>query len=122
MLYLHHGLAACDFFDVAAVDVDALIYLSLACQVAEVPNICFSISESCHIAPLTHYRTNFLAPTRFQLVRPGAVVIAEEVSGWPGLCRARRDGGVGFGLRLAMAVPDMWIRLLKVRPLWWEKR
>jgi len=31
----------------------------------------------------------------------------------PGLCRPVEEGGVGFDYRLAMAVPDMWIKLLK---------
>lgn len=31
----------------------------------------------------------------------------------PALCRPVREGGVGFDYRLAMAIPDMWIKLLK---------
>lgn len=31
----------------------------------------------------------------------------------PTLCRPVEEGGVGFDYRLAMAVPDMWIKLLK---------
>jgi len=31
----------------------------------------------------------------------------------PGLCRPVEDGGVGFDYRLGMAIPDMWIKLLK---------
>jgi hypothetical protein len=30
---------------------------------------------------------------------------------------ATKAGGIGFDMRLAMAVPDMWIKLLKVRAL-----
>jgi len=44
---------------------------------------------------------------------PQAILIAEDVSGFPSLCRSYEDGGVGFNYRLAMAVPDMWIKLLK---------
>jgi hypothetical protein len=44
------------------------------------------------------------------------VTIAEEVSGMPALCRPLVEGGFGFDYRLAMAVPDMWIRLLKEVP------
>lgn len=29
------------------------------------------------------------------------------------LCRPVAEGGVGFNARLAMALPDMWIKLLK---------
>ena len=31
----------------------------------------------------------------------------------PALCRPVEEGGGGFDYRLAMAVPDMWIKLLK---------
>lgn len=44
---------------------------------------------------------------------PGAITIAEDVSGMPGLCCAVGDGGVGFDARLAMGLPDFWVRLLK---------
>ncbi|KAI0237007.1 alpha-1,4-glucan branching enzyme [Massospora cicadina] len=52
---------------------------------------------------------------------PGCITIAEDVSGMPGLCRPTSEGGVGFDYRLAMAVPDMWIKYLKeVRDEEWE--
>lgn len=44
---------------------------------------------------------------------PGSITIAEDVSGMPALCRTVREGGIGFDYRLSMAVPDMWIKLLK---------
>jgi len=47
---------------------------------------------------------------------PGAISIAEDVSGMPALCRTAAEGGVGFDYRLSMAVPDMWIKLLKDGP------
>eukprot|EP00435_Cladocopium_sp_Y103_P017907 s648_g4.t1 len=51
---------------------------------------------------------------------PSAITVAEEVSGMPTLCLPIDDGGFGFNYRLAMAVPDMWIKLLKEVPddLW----
>lgn len=52
---------------------------------------------------------------------PNCVTIAEDVSGMPGLCRPTSEGGLGFDYRLAMAVPDMWIKYLKeVRDDDWE--
>ena len=48
--------------------------------------------------------------------RPGAVTIAEDVSGMPGMCAPVPDGGVGFDYQLGMAVPDFWIKLLKEVP------
>jgi len=44
-----------------------------------------------------------------------AIVIAEDVSGMPGLCRPVSEGGLGFDYRLGMAIPDKWIELLKER-------
>lgn len=46
-------------------------------------------------------------------IDPNAILIAEDVSGFPALCRSIKDGGIGFNFRLAMALPDMWIKLLK---------
>ncbi|PAA81261.1 hypothetical protein BOX15_Mlig003792g2, partial [Macrostomum lignano] len=47
---------------------------------------------------------------------PFVITVAEEVSGLPGLCRPVEHGGYGFDYRLAMAVPDLWIKLLKGVP------
>lgn len=44
---------------------------------------------------------------------PHSITIAEDVSGMPGLCVKLSLGGTGFDYRLAMAVPDMYIKLLK---------
>ncbi|MCB1096728.1 MAG: alpha amylase C-terminal domain-containing protein [Verrucomicrobiae bacterium] len=49
-------------------------------------------------------------------LKPGAIVIAEDMSGMPGLCRPIDDGGLGFDFRLAMGIPDYWIKLLKHTP------
>ncbi|VVC88097.1 unnamed protein product [Leptidea sinapis] len=42
-----------------------------------------------------------------------AITIAEDVSGMPASCRPVNEGGTGFDYRLGMAIPDMWIKLLK---------
>lgn len=44
---------------------------------------------------------------------PEAITIAEDVSGMPGTCRPVEEGCVGFDYRLAMAIPDKWIEVLK---------
>ena len=46
-------------------------------------------------------------------VNPNAITIAEEVSGMPGLASAFKDGGYGFDYRMAMNVPDYWIKTIK---------
>jgi 1,4-alpha-glucan branching enzyme len=45
-----------------------------------------------------------------------AISIAEEVTGIPGLSRSQEEGGLGFDYRLAMGIPDYWIKLLKHQP------
>ena len=44
---------------------------------------------------------------------PNIITIAEDVSGMPLLGISAHIGGVGFDYRLSMAIPDMWIKLLK---------
>lgn len=48
-------------------------------------------------------------------VRPNAITIAEEVSGMPGLATKIKDGGYGFDYRMAMNIPDYWIKIIKER-------
>jgi len=61
-------------------------------------------------------------------INPKAISIAEEVSGMPGLAIPVKDGGIGFDYRMAMGIPDFWIKLIKEskdeqwKPggIWWE--
>jgi 1,4-alpha-glucan branching enzyme len=46
-------------------------------------------------------------------LKPDAISIAEEVSGMPGLCRQPLEGGIGFDFRMAMGIPDFFIKVLK---------
>ncbi|MEW6080165.1 MAG: alpha amylase C-terminal domain-containing protein [Thermodesulfobacteriota bacterium] len=69
-----------------------------------------------------------LANTVIHEVRPDAVTIAEDISGMPGLAVPVSEGGFGFDYRMAMGVPDYWIKLVKEFPdetwpmghLWYE--
>ncbi|GAV49507.1 hypothetical protein ZYGR_0P01510 [Zygosaccharomyces rouxii] len=93
MLYLHHGVGPSGAFsgnyneylskEKSGVDHEAVAYLMLAND-------------------LVH-----------ELLPQSAITIAEDVSGYPTLCLPRAMGGIGFDYRLAMALPDMWIKLLK---------
>lgn len=59
---------------------------------------------------------------------PKAITIAEEVSGMPGLAASVEAGGYGFDYRMAMNIPDYWIKLIKEKQdqdwhpsaIWWE--
>ena len=46
-------------------------------------------------------------------VKKGAITIAEDMSGMPGLAYPIQDGGMGFDYRLAMGIPDFWIKYIK---------
>ena len=46
-------------------------------------------------------------------IHPGAMTIAEDVSGMPTLCVPVSKGGVGFDFRLAMGIPDFWTKVLR---------
>uniref|UniRef100_F7DLE5 1,4-alpha-glucan-branching enzyme n=1 Tax=Ornithorhynchus anatinus TaxID=9258 RepID=F7DLE5_ORNAN len=46
-------------------------------------------------------------------VYPDCITIAEDVSGMPALCAPISQGGGGFDYRLAMAIPDKWIQIIK---------
>ena len=59
---------------------------------------------------LTYLR---LANETIHAVRPDTTIIAEEMSGFPGLGASTKDGGLGFDYRLQMGAPDLWIKTLK---------
>ena len=54
-----------------------------------------------------------LANRLIHQVNPKAITIAEEVSGMPGLAAPVEDGGYGFDYRMAMNIPDYWIKMIK---------
>lgn len=92
MLYKHHGLSFGfsgdynEYFNEEWADNEAIAYLMLAHQLMK------DISKKEHIEITS---------------------IAEDVSGMPTLCRPIDEGGIGFDYRLSMAIPDMWIKILK---------
>ena len=47
---------------------------------------------------------------------PNAITVAEEMSGYPGLAAKLSDGGIGFDYRMAMGIPDYWIKIIKEKP------
>ncbi len=54
-----------------------------------------------------------LANDLIREVNPNAITVAEDMSAMPGMCLPIADGGIGFDYRLAMGIPDLWIKLLK---------
>ena len=67
-------------------------------------------SLNTHVEAITYLQ---LANELVRQLNPNAITIAEDMSGMPGMCLPIKDGGIGFDYRLAMGLPDMWIRTLK---------
>ncbi len=49
-------------------------------------------------------------------LKPDAITIAEDMSGIPGLASKQTDGGMGFDYRMAMGIPDFFIKYIKEVP------
>ena len=54
-----------------------------------------------------------LANKLIHSIKPNAVTIAEDMSGFPGTGALPEDDGLGFDFRLSMGVPDFWIKIIK---------
>ena len=67
-------------------------------------------SLNTHTEAITYLQ---LANELIREVNPDAITIAEDMSGMPGMCLPIQDGGIGFDYRLAMGLPDMWIKTVK---------
>ena len=88
MMYTHHGLS----MDFGSVDL--------------------YFDDRVDLDAITYLQ---LANTLIHKLNPDAISIAEDVSGMPGLARKVEEGGIGFDFRMAMGVPDYWIKTLKER-------
>lgn len=114
MLYHHHGAGVGfsggyhEYFGTHT-DVEACVYLMLA-------------NEMLHALPGGGVGGKKAAGNAWSSSSSSpppptdVLTIAEDVSGMPGLCSPVKEGGLGFDARLAMAAPDLWIRLLKHVP------
>jgi len=67
-------------------------------------------SMNTHTEAITYLQ---LANELIRQVKPEAITVAEDMSGMPGMCLPVEDGGIGFDYRLAMGLPDMWVRTVK---------
>ncbi len=54
-----------------------------------------------------------LANKLIKQVKRKSISIAEDMSGMPGLAVQLKDGGLGFDYRMAMGMPDFWIKIIK---------
>ena len=67
-------------------------------------------SMNTHTEAITYLQ---LANELIREINPNAITIAEDMSGMPGMCLPIQDGGIGFDYRLAMGLPDLWIKTVK---------
>ena len=88
MLYLHHGLEAFDHYDKY-------------------------FKDGLDWDAVTYLQ---LANEVIHQFKQPSISIAEDVSGMPGLSRTPAEGGIGFDYRLAMGIPDYWIKIIKEKP------
>ncbi len=61
-----------------------------------------------------------LANELIKEIRPDSLSIAEDMSGMPGMCIPVRDGGIGFDYRLAMGMPDFWVKSMQIKDEDWD--
>ena len=74
-------------------------------------------SMNTHTEAITYLQ---LANELIRQVNPKAITVAEDMSGMPGMCLPIEDGGIGFDYRLAMGLPDMWIKAVKQSDEFWD--
>ncbi len=74
-------------------------------------------SYNTHTEAITYLQ---LANELIREVNPKALTIAEDMSGMPGMCLPIADGGIGFDYRLAMGLPDMWVKAVKQQDEFWD--
>ena len=74
-------------------------------------------SMNTHTEAITYLQ---LANELIRQVNPKAITIAEDMSGMPGMCLPIEDGGIGFDYRLAMGLPDMWIKASMTQDEFWD--
>lgn len=53
-------------------------------------------------------------------VNPNCILIAEDMSGMPGMCLPIAVGGIGFDYRLGMGLPDFLIKMMKTQDDYWH--
>ncbi len=61
-----------------------------------------------------------LAAELVKEINPNSILIAEDMSGMPGMCLPIADGGIGFDYRLGMGLPDLFIKMMKTEDEYWH--
>ena len=74
-------------------------------------------STSTDIEAITYLQ---LATEVAKEVNPNCILIAEDMSGMPGMCLPIAVGGIGFDYRLGMGLPDFLIKMMKTPDDYWH--
>ncbi len=75
----------------------------------------FTSYDDYYSPNVDHEATTYLrlANKMIKQVKPESITIAEDMSGMPGLAVPVENGGLGFDYRMAMGMPDFWIKIIK---------
>ncbi|WP_346856262.1 alpha amylase C-terminal domain-containing protein [uncultured Draconibacterium sp.] len=89
--------------------VTSMLYFNHGLEIA------FTSYDDYFNANVDHEATTYfkLANKLMKQVNPNSLSIAEDMSGMPGLAASVEDGGLGFDFRMAMGMPDFWIKTIK---------
>lgn len=89
--------------------VTSMLYFNHGLEIA------FTSYDDYFNSNVDHEATTYfkLANKLIKEVKPTALSVAEDMSGMPGLAAKIEDGGLGFDYRMAMGMPDFWIKTIK---------
>ncbi|MEN8116954.1 MAG: alpha amylase C-terminal domain-containing protein [Bacteroidota bacterium] len=89
--------------------VTSMLYFNHGLEIA------FTSYDDYFSANVDHEATTYfkLANKLMKEVNPNSISIAEDMSGMPGLAAPVEIGGLGFDFRMAMGMPDFWIKTIK---------
>ncbi|MCY1721149.1 alpha amylase C-terminal domain-containing protein [Prolixibacteraceae bacterium Z1-6] len=89
--------------------VTSMLYFNHGLEIA------FTSYDDYFNANVDHEATTYfkLANKLMKEFNPHSLSIAEDMSGMPGLSAPVEDGGLGFDFRMAMGMPDFWIKTIK---------
>ena len=92
--------------------VTSMLYFNHGLEIA------FTSYDDYFNANVDHEATTYfkLANKLMKQFNPHSLSIAEDMSGMPGLSAPVEDGGLGFDYRMAMGMPDFWIKTIKEKP------
>lgn len=57
-----------------------------------------------------------MANNLIRAINPQALIVAEDVSGMPGMAFPTVQGGIGFDFRMSMGIADYWMKTVKTLP------